>query len=179
MAVEDLFGRRLSRRTALKLGVAGAVASELALLEQLAWVPLRAQAAGGTLPDIQFDIGKFIAPPVVLNDGAGNVTAGFGPVFATFTPAKLTRTPKQVDQRIREGGERVRGPVLERAKIDEQADGRLIGPEVGPAQDLAFEDLEVGFGWRLIGDGLVLGVLVALDSRVRARTAHSEALRSS
>ena len=99
-----------------------------------------------------------------------------GPVEGT---AVIMQPRQQVDQRVREGRERVRGPVLERAKIDEQADGGLIGPEVGPAQDLAFEDLEVGFGWRLIGDGLVFGVLVALDSRVRARTAHSEALRSS
>src|SRR5438270_2051003 len=103
VALEDLFGKRLSRRTAIKLGVAGAVASELALLEQLAWIPTRAQAMGGALPDIQFDIGNFIAPPVTLNDGAGVIQAGFGPVFATFTPAKLTRQPKQVDQRILAG----------------------------------------------------------------------------
>jgi hypothetical protein len=43
---------------------------------------------------------SFIAPPVTLNDGAGNVQAQFGPIFQYFVPARLTRTPTTTDQRV-------------------------------------------------------------------------------
>ncbi len=106
MPLNDYKGPRLSRRNALRAGFGVAVAAQLALIEQAAFTPNRAAAA--TLPkathpratsssssvsDIQYDIGNFIAAPVTLNDGAGNVTAQFGPVFTYFVPATFTRTP--------------------------------------------------------------------------------------
>ncbi|HYS34090.1 MAG TPA: hypothetical protein VEO01_00435, partial [Pseudonocardiaceae bacterium] len=107
MPLNDFKGLRLSRRTALKAGFGVAVAAQLALIEQNAFTPTRAAAAGttpaanaGPLPIIQFDIGGFINPPVTLNDGAGNVQAQFGPVFQYFIPARLTRNPTHDDQRI-------------------------------------------------------------------------------
>jgi hypothetical protein len=97
----------LSRRGAIKAGFGVAVAAQLAMIEQAAFTPMRAAAdttpAGGggtTFPAIQFDIGAFVAPPVTLNDGAGNVTAGFGPVFAYFVPATLSRVPHGRDQSV-------------------------------------------------------------------------------
>jgi hypothetical protein len=98
MPLDDFKGPRLSRRAALRAGFGGLVATQLALLEQAAFTPQRASAASGSLPNIQFDIGNFIAGPVTLNDGAGNVTAQFGPIFAYFVPATLTRRPTTADQ---------------------------------------------------------------------------------
>jgi hypothetical protein len=51
-----------------------------------------------TPSDVQFDIGAFIAGPVTLNDGAGNVVAQFGPTYTLFVPATLTRNPVKADQ---------------------------------------------------------------------------------
>src|SRR6202022_3495056 len=93
--------------------------------------------------------------------------------------AVIVQARKQGDQRAVEGRDGVRGPMLERAEIDEQADRRVVRPEVGAAKHLAFEDLEVGSYRRFVLDRLVLGILVALDSRLHARLAHSDALRSS
>ena len=63
---------------------------------------LGAQAArlGSTpaFPDIQFDLGAFINPAQVFNDGAGNVTAQLPPVYTLFLPVVLTRTPTADDQ---------------------------------------------------------------------------------
>ena len=106
MPLNDYRGPRLSRRGAIKAGFGVAVAAQLAMIEQAAFTPMRAAAAtpaggGGTsFPAIQFDIGNFIAPPVTLNDGAGNVQAGFGPVFSYFVPATLTRVPTSWDQSV-------------------------------------------------------------------------------
>src|SRR3954470_5820475 len=105
MPLNDFKGTRLSRRTALKAGFGCLVAAQLGLLEQSAFTPRRASAAPanpdattGPSSNIQFDIGSFIAGPVTLNDGAGNVTAQFGPVFSYFVPATLTRAPTTADQ---------------------------------------------------------------------------------
>ncbi len=99
MPLDGFKSLRLSRRTALKAGFGGLVAAQLALLEQTAFTPLRASAAtAGPSSNIQFDIGNFIAGPVTLNDGAGNVPAQFGPVFSYFVPATLTRAPTTSDQ---------------------------------------------------------------------------------
>jgi hypothetical protein len=91
-----------NRRTALKRGaITAVVASQAALLEQVVTAPLRpALAATPTFSDVQFDIGRFIAPATTVNDGGGNVTVQFGPVFTLFLPAKLTRTPNKVDQAV-------------------------------------------------------------------------------
>src|SRR5438093_7430805 len=92
------FGVRApSRRDVLKLGLAGALATELSMLDQLVQLPVRlALAATPRLPDIQFDIGNFIAPAFTVN----GVLVRFGPVFTFFTPAKLTRTPSAQDQAV-------------------------------------------------------------------------------
>ena len=95
--MEETLRRAISRRTALKLGAAGVLASEAAMLEQLATMPNRlAMAAGTTLPDIQFAIGDFIAPAFTVN----GVLVRFGPVYTTFTPARLTRNPTRTDQQV-------------------------------------------------------------------------------
>lgn len=87
----------LHRRDVLKLGVAGLFASQLFLLSRLARVPDRLSlAAAPPLPDIQFDIGNFIAPAFTVK----GVLVRFGPVFTFFTPARLTRTPSTRDQAI-------------------------------------------------------------------------------
>src|SRR2546425_1260523 len=87
--------RAPSRRDVLKFGLAGALAAELSVLDQLVQLPVRlAMAASSRLPDIQFDIGNFIAPAFTVN----GVLVRFGPVFTFFTPAKLTRTPTAQDQ---------------------------------------------------------------------------------
>src|SRR5499427_3344447 len=88
--------RRYSRRTALKLGLAGVLGSEMALVESLAWTPRRLAMAAAPLPDIQFDIGNFIAPAFTVN----GVLVRFGPVFTFFTPARLTRTPSTRDRAV-------------------------------------------------------------------------------
>src|SRR5882724_1879311 len=104
MALNDFKSLRLSRRSALKAGFGGVVAAQLALIEQSALTPLRASAATSpsvtTFPRIQYDIGAFIAPPVTLNDGGGNVQAQFGPIFQYFVPATLTRAPTPDDRRV-------------------------------------------------------------------------------
>src|SRR5256885_9601823 len=89
--------RAPSRRDVLKFGLAGVLASELGLLEQLVQLPSRlALAASPSLPDIQFDIGNFIPPAFSVN----GLLVRFGPVFTFFTPARLTRTPTAQDQAV-------------------------------------------------------------------------------
>jgi hypothetical protein len=98
MAVEDFLRKSISRRTALKAGSAAFLGSQMALFEGLAVAPQRLALAAAPLPDIQFDIGKFIAPAATFNDGGGSVVAQFGPVFTLFVPARLTRNPTRTDQ---------------------------------------------------------------------------------
>jgi hypothetical protein len=93
-------GGTLNRRSALKrAGVAVVAMSGAAMFEQAVVAPIRpAFGATPTFSDIQFDIGRFIAPATTVNDGAGNVTLQFGPVFSLILPAKLNRTPSRADQ---------------------------------------------------------------------------------
>jgi hypothetical protein len=105
MPLNDFRTYRISRRNAIKAGFGVAVAGRLALLEQTAFTPFRAAAASrpaasGPAPIIQFDFGNLVAPPITLNDGAGNVQAQFGPVFTYFVPATLTRAPNASDQQV-------------------------------------------------------------------------------
>jgi hypothetical protein len=81
----------LSRRTVLRAGSAGAL---LAMLEGLAWKPARPALAATALPDIQFDIGGFIAPATAV-DG---VQVQFGPVNTHFMTANLKRLPTKAEQ---------------------------------------------------------------------------------
>ncbi len=100
MDAEQLRATAFSRRSALKGGAATAfLLSQAALFEGL-MSPV-ARAATSTTPafsDIQFNMGAFINPAIVLNDGAGNVTAQFPPVYTLFQPVTLTRTPTLADQ---------------------------------------------------------------------------------
>jgi hypothetical protein len=90
----------LSRRSALKGGGAAAVlVSSAVLFERIGWAPRRTAASvTPAFPDIQFDLGAFINPAQVFNDGAGNVTVQLPPVYTLFLPVVLTRTPTADDQ---------------------------------------------------------------------------------
>ena len=59
---------------------------------------MRPASAATTFSDIQFDMGAFINPAQVFNDGAGNVTAQFAPTYALLQPVTLNRTPTKADQ---------------------------------------------------------------------------------
>ena len=98
MQIQDLLERSVSRRSALKLGVAAGLASQGLLLEQLAIMPNRPAFAAPAFPDIQFDNGPFVHGPATFNDGAGNVVAQFGVTYTLLAPAKLTRNPTRADQ---------------------------------------------------------------------------------
>src|SRR5215471_2688070 len=94
MQLDALLQRGVSRRTALKMGAAGMLASQVGMLEQLATMPNRVAMAAGALPNIQFDIGNFIAPAFTVN----GVLVRFGPVYTLFLPGRLSRTPTVRDQ---------------------------------------------------------------------------------
>src|SRR5579885_3449938 len=94
---EHLPKKAVSRRSLLKLGLASAAATTLADIDALAWAPKRlAQAASArtSFPDIQFDIGNFIAPAQTIN----GVLFRFGPVYTVFLTATLNWTPGKSDQ---------------------------------------------------------------------------------
>ncbi len=92
--------RSLSRRTLLKIGALGvASAATLGLVDGLAFLPKRVVTAATEktgLPDIQFDIGNFIAPVQTIN----GLQFHFGPVFTLFVTARLSRTPDKQDQQL-------------------------------------------------------------------------------
>jgi hypothetical protein len=87
----------VSRRDLLRLGLTGAAATTLAGIDRLAWAPRRlalAASASTSFPDIQFDIGNFIAPAQTIN----GILFRFGPVYTVFLTAKLNFTPIRSDQ---------------------------------------------------------------------------------
>src|SRR6266568_4689057 len=90
----------VSRRSVLKAGMATAGVAVLGSLGELALKSNREAWATSPPPDIQFDLGNFIPPAAVFNDGAGNVTLRFATVFTTFATYHLTRTPSHQDQAI-------------------------------------------------------------------------------
>ena len=99
MDMEELKAIAVSRRSALKIGAAATLLlSEAAVLERTAITPARAATTATTFSDIQYDIGQFIKPAFIANDGAGNVQVQFGPVFTLLLPVKLTRTPTKADR---------------------------------------------------------------------------------
>src|SRR5271165_6989750 len=88
----DLMTRRALLHRAAGLGVA---ASTLGALDLLAYMPARASAkTKSALPEIQFQIEKFIAPAFKIE----GVRVRFAPVYTTFATFTLTRTPTQADQ---------------------------------------------------------------------------------
>jgi len=95
----------VTRRVALKGAAAAAMAvGTLELVGKVAHLPNRAgaaeagagagPAAAGALPDIQFDIGNFIAPARSL----GGVLMQLPPVNTVFLTARLLRRPGRADQ---------------------------------------------------------------------------------
>jgi hypothetical protein len=86
--------QHVSRRSVLKAGAGGLLAAQLAFFDELAFKPQRLAFAAGPLPNIQFDIGNFIAPAQSIN----GVLVRFGPVFCLFAPVRLTRNPTKADQ---------------------------------------------------------------------------------
>jgi hypothetical protein len=96
----DPAGPVLTRRSALKN--AGALATALGTLElvgRAAHLPERvalADVGTTTLPDIQFDIGAFIAPAQTIN----GVLVQLPPVNTVFLTARLLRTPTRTDQTV-------------------------------------------------------------------------------
>jgi len=98
----------VSRRTVLKAGgTLGASVAALTVLDQLAWKPIRGVAEAATLPDIQFDIGDFIAPALNVDDGGGAVTVRFGPVYTVFVTATLRFAPSRNTQSVLDQGLRL------------------------------------------------------------------------
>jgi hypothetical protein len=98
----DAQSQRLSRRTLLKKGAVSMVSATAiaSALEALAFTPQRialAAPASTNLPNIQFDLGNFIPPAQMFNDGGGSVLLRFGPVYTLFLTMKLTRFPSLTD----------------------------------------------------------------------------------
>jgi hypothetical protein len=88
-------GQGMTRRTLLARAAAlGVTTSTLSALDLLALVPARAQAKKSGLPEIQFEIEKFIAPAIHVE----GVRVRFAPVYTTFATFALSRTPTQADQ---------------------------------------------------------------------------------
>jgi hypothetical protein len=90
-----------TRRTLFK--GAGGLAMALGTLRLVGpriTAPQRIQLDASSLPDIQFDIGAFIAPAQTLNDGGGNVQAQLPPRNTVLATAKLNRTPTASDQQM-------------------------------------------------------------------------------
>jgi hypothetical protein len=89
----------IGRRT-LFMGAGGLALTlgTVRLAGEHAVLPRRMTLTASTLPDIQFDIGAFIASPQTLSDGGGNVTVQLPPVHTVFVTAALNRTPTTADQ---------------------------------------------------------------------------------
>jgi hypothetical protein len=98
MGLDNTFDRNVSRRAVLRAAAAtGLALSTQGILEMLASpIQRMAYAAPDTLPDIQFDIGAFIAPARTI-DG---VTVRFGPVFTRFVTLALGRDPTEDDREL-------------------------------------------------------------------------------
>jgi hypothetical protein len=88
-------GRRTLVKGAAGLGLA---LGTVQLAGRHAVLPRRLTLEASTLPDIQFDIGAFIAGVQTLNDGGGNVAVQMPPVHTVFVTATLSRTPTRADQ---------------------------------------------------------------------------------
>lgn len=89
-------GHLMTRRSLLGRGARlGLAASTLGALDLLAGRPQRAAAAGGSaLPEIQFEIDKYI-PRAFKVEG---VQVRPGPVYTQFVTIELARTPTAADQ---------------------------------------------------------------------------------
>jgi hypothetical protein len=100
--LEEILGKAISRRHALKASAAAVLASQAAVIDQFVVTPQRPAFAAPNFSDIQFNIGASVGfSPSNFNDGAGNVMAGpFEPIFMLLVPARLTRNPTKADQTV-------------------------------------------------------------------------------
>jgi hypothetical protein len=89
-------GPRVSRRAVVKAGALSFAVPGIGLIDQLAITPVRQVLAATAPPDIQFDIGNFIAPAQNIN----GIPFRFGPVFTGFATLRLNRTPSRNDQAV-------------------------------------------------------------------------------
>src|SRR2546421_10173267 len=98
MGLDNPLDRTVSRRTVLKAAAAtGLALSAPAILDALAGPTNRlAHMSPRGLPDIQFDIGAFIAPAQTIS----GVPVRFGPEFTFSVPFSLARRPRKLDQRL-------------------------------------------------------------------------------
>jgi len=96
VSLDNAFDHTVSRRTVLKAAAATGIAlTAPAILDALAGPTNRlAHTAPHALPDIQFDIGAFIAPAETIS----GVPVRFGPVFTRFVTLALSRKPTESDQ---------------------------------------------------------------------------------
>ncbi len=92
---QPVIGRRALLKGAAGLAVA---LGTVELAGRHAVLPRRITLDASTLPDIQFDIGSFIAAAQTVNDGGGSVTMQLPPVHSLFITARLNRTPTTADQ---------------------------------------------------------------------------------
>jgi hypothetical protein len=91
----DVSGGPLTRRALLqRAAVLGVSASTLSALDLLARVPVRAEAAGSVLPEVQYQIEKHMPKPVTEE----RVKIAFPPVYTLFATFALTRTPTSADK---------------------------------------------------------------------------------
>ena len=85
----------ITRRTLLQRAAGlGVAASTLSALDLVALMPDRAAAAKRKLPEVQFQIEKYL-PPAFHSEG---VNVRLGPVYTTFATFALTRVPTPADQ---------------------------------------------------------------------------------
>ncbi|HEX3589097.1 MAG TPA: hypothetical protein VHV74_05645 [Pseudonocardiaceae bacterium] len=71
-------------------------AAVLAMLNEVAWSPMRPAVAATAPPDIQFDLSSYIAPATSV-DG---VMVQFGPVYTVFQMMDLRREPTLAEQTV-------------------------------------------------------------------------------
>ncbi|MHB8241519.1 MAG: DUF7405 family protein [Solirubrobacteraceae bacterium] len=85
----------ITRRTLLQRAAGlGVAVSTMGALDLVASIPERAAAATKKLPEIQFQIEKYL-PPAFKAEG---VRVRLGPLYTTFATIALTRTPTAADQ---------------------------------------------------------------------------------
>lgn len=93
----------VSRRAVLRAGTLAAAAAAVAGLGDPALASPPPGARLASLPNIQFDISRFLAPPVrVVERGGpvGGTVFRYGPTYTLFLTAKLRRTPTGNDRAL-------------------------------------------------------------------------------
>ncbi len=95
--IEKLPAKPVSRRTLLKVGGVGTIATTLATLGVKSWMPKRVGATPfHGYSDIQYNIGNFIHPVQTIT----GIPVQFGVVYTFLAPATLTRLPTIHDRSV-------------------------------------------------------------------------------